>query len=51
MGYILESFNDTWNYTFLLVALVAVAIGTFLTMRKMKRDDKENHKNDNQNKN
>ena len=39
MIYILEKFNDTWNYTFLIVALIAIGIGTILTMRKMKKTD------------
>ena len=34
-----NEFNDTWNYTFLIVALIAIAIGTFITIRKMKKQE------------
>ncbi len=37
--FILESFNDFWNYTFVAVALIAIGIGTVLTIRKMKKED------------
>ena len=36
--YILEKFDDFWNYTFIAVSLIAIGIGTFLTIRKMKKD-------------
>lgn len=32
-----NEFNDSWNYTFIIVALVAIAIGTLITLRKMKK--------------
>ncbi len=38
--FILEAFNDFWNYTFVAVALIAIGIGTFLTIRKMKKEEK-----------
>ena len=37
--YILESFTDAWNYSFIIVSLIAIAIGTFITLKKMKNDD------------
>ena len=37
---ILEEFNDTWNYTFIIVALFAIAVGTIITLRKYKKQEK-----------
>ena len=31
--YILETFTDTWNYTFVIVALIAIIFGTIVTLR------------------
>ncbi len=42
--YILESFNDSWNYTFLIVSLIAIAIGTIITLRKNKKDELKNRR-------
>ena len=42
--FILEKFNDTWNYTFIAVAFIAIGIGTFLTIRKMKKEEKNKHR-------
>ena len=36
--FILGEYTDTWNYTFIAVALVAIGIGTFLAIRNMHRD-------------
>ena len=36
--FILSEYTDTWNYTFIAVALLAIGIGTFLAIRNMKRD-------------
>ena len=37
--FILESYSNTWNYTFIAFALFSIGIGTFLTIRKMKKDE------------
>ena len=31
--YILETFTDTWNYTFVIVAIIAIAFGTIVTLK------------------
>ena len=31
--YILETFTDTWNYTFVIVAVIAIIFGTIVTLR------------------
>ncbi len=36
--FILETYSDPWNYTFIIVALIAIGIGTFLAIRNMNRD-------------
>ncbi len=36
---ILEEYIDTWNYTFIIVALIALSIGTVLAIRNMKREE------------
>ena len=36
---ILEEYIDTWNYTFIVVALVALCIGTFLAIRNIKKTE------------
>ena len=36
--FILDEFNNAWNYTFIIVALIAIGIGTFLAIRNMNRD-------------
>ena len=36
--FILDGYSDPWNYTFFIVALVAIGIGTFLAIRNMNRD-------------
>lgn len=35
---LINEFNDTWNYTFLIVAFISIAIGTFVTLRKNKKN-------------
>ncbi len=37
---ILEEFNNTWNYTFIIVMIIAVIIGTIITLFKMKKEEK-----------
>ena len=47
--FILEEYIDTWNYTFIVVALISLCIGTFLAIRNIKkqelksRREKRNH--------
>lgn len=41
---ILEEFNDTWNYTFIIVALFAIAIGTIITLRKYKKQEMQDRR-------
>ena len=36
--FILDGYTNTWNYTFIIVALIAICIGTFLAIRNMNRD-------------
>ena len=37
---ILEEFTNAWNYSFIVLALIAIAIGTVITLRKMNKDEK-----------
>lgn len=37
--FILDEYIDTWNYTFIIVALVALSIGTFLAIRNIKKQE------------
>ena len=42
--FILDEFNNTWNYTFIVVAILAIGIGAFLEYRKSKKNQlKERH--------
>lgn len=34
-----SEYNDTWNYTFLIVAIIAIIIGTILTVYKILKSD------------
>ncbi len=49
---ILDDFANTWNYTFIIVALFSLGVGTIITIHKMKKEDmdkrreKRNDKND-----
>ena len=36
---ILEAFTDTWNFTFLIAATISVIIGSFITIKKMKKEE------------
>ena len=36
---ILETFTDTWNFTFLIAASISVLIGSYITIRKMKKEE------------
>ena len=47
---ILDSYQNMWNYTFIVVAIIAIGIGAFLEYRRAKksqykdRRDKRNKK-------
>ena len=36
---ILDEYIDTWNYTFIVVALIALCIGAVLAIRNIKKQD------------
>ena len=36
---ILDDYIDTWNYTFIIVALISLCIGSFLAIRNIKKQD------------
>ena len=36
--FILEEYANTWNYTFIVIALISIGIGTFLAIKNMNRD-------------
>lgn len=36
---ILEEFTNSWNYTFIIVALGAILIGTIITLRKIRKQE------------
>lgn len=36
---ILDDYIDTWNYTFIIVAFIALGIGTFLAIRNIKKQE------------
>ncbi len=38
---ILETFTDTWNFTFLIMASISVLMGTCITIRKIKKEELE----------
>ena len=54
--YILEAFTDTWNYTFVIVSIIAIIFGTIVTLRvntneklerrRQKREEQTQEKND-----
>ena len=37
--FILEEYIDTWNYTFIIVALISLGIGTYLAIKNIKREE------------
>ncbi len=39
---ILEEFTNAWNYTFIIVMVIAITIGTIITLIKMKKEEKKN---------
>ena len=48
--FILEEYQNMWNYTFIIVAIIAIGIGVFLEYRRSKKEtlkqrrDKRNKK-------
>ena len=36
---ILEEYIDTWNYTFIILAIFALCIGTILAIRNIKKQE------------
>ena len=36
--FILESFTNSWNYTFIIVAVVAILFGTIVTLKVNSKD-------------
>ena len=36
---ILDEYIDTWNYTFIIVALIALCIGSLLAVRNIKKQE------------
>ena len=41
---ILETFTDTWNFTFLIASSISVLIGSFITIKKMKKEEFQRRK-------
>ncbi len=37
--YILEDYIDTWNYTFIIVAVISLIIGTILAIRNVRKQE------------
>ena len=37
--FILDDFKNTWDYTFIAVALFSIAIGTIITIHKIKKEE------------
>lgn len=33
---LVDEFNNTWNYTFIIVSLIAITVGTVITLHEMK---------------
>ena len=34
-----EAYIDTWNYTFIIVALISLSIGTYLAIKNIKKQE------------
>ena len=41
---ILEDFNDTWNYTFIIVVTIAICIGTLITIFEINKNKYSNRR-------
>ena len=37
--YILAEYSNLWNYTFVVVAIIAIGIGAFLEIRRSKKEE------------
>ena len=37
--FILDNYKNLWDYTFVIFALFSIGVGTFLTIRKMKKEE------------
>lgn len=42
---ILDGYENTWNYTFIAVAIIAIGIGVFLEYRRSKKDQYKDRRN------
>lgn len=42
---ILDGYENTWNYTFIVVAIIAIGIGVFLEYRRSKKDQYKDRRN------
>ena len=42
---ILDEYLDSWNYSFIIVALIALTIGTFFTLRSINKQENEEQQN------
>ena len=38
---ILEKFTDTWNYTFIIMAIISILSGTMITLKQYTKAKKE----------
>lgn len=39
MYILVEEYIDAWNYTFIVVALISLGIGTYLAIKNLKREE------------
>ena len=37
--FILEDFSNEWNYTFIVVAIIAISIGSFFAIKNLKKNN------------
>ena len=42
--FILDEYQNLWNYTFVVVAILAILIGVFLEYRKSKKEQLKNRR-------
>ena len=43
--FILDEYQNTWNYTFIIVAILAIGIGAFLEYRRSKKNELKERRN------
>ena len=43
--FILDEYIDTWNYTFIIVALISLCIGTYLAIKNIRRQELKERRN------